>query len=177
MKYFFNFAPTFIFFIIYQMYNIFLAIKLLILFSGFMLIIDFYIFKKIDKICLFNFVNIFIFGSCSILLHNSNYIKWKITIIYFLMFLYLFFYQKWKKKLFFENILRKKLVLPHEVWINLDFIWAIFFLFCSIINLYVALFFPENIWVNFKVFGLTTLTLIFIVITVIYIRCFISKKK
>jgi len=177
MKYILNLVPTCIFFIVYQLYNIFLAIEFLILFSGLLFIINFFINKKINKIYLFNFITIFIFGCFSILFHNSNYIKYKITIIYFLIFLYLFFYQIWKKKSFLKKLLEKKLTFSHIIWKKLDIIWAIFFLFCSIINMYVSFFFSEQIWVNFKVFGLTILTLIFTVITIFYIRYLISKEK
>jgi intracellular septation protein len=177
MKYIFNLVPTGIFFIAYQLYDIFLAIKLLIVFSGLLFIINFFIYKKINKIYLFNFIITFIFGSFSILVHNSDYIKYKITIIYFLIFLYLFFYQKWKKESFLKKILEKELILSHVIWKKLDVIWSIFFLFCSIINMYVSCFFSENIWVTFKVFGLTTLALIFTVFTVFYIRYLILKKK
>jgi intracellular septation protein len=37
----------------------------------------------------------------------------------------------------------------------------VFFLACGALNLYVAFNFPEATWVNFKLFGLTGLTLAF----------------
>lgn len=36
-------------------------------------------------------------------------------------------------------------------------------------NIYIAFWLPQNIWVNFKVFGLTALTLIFTLLSGIYI--------
>lgn len=177
MKYIFNLVSTGIFFIAYQKYDMFLAIKLLILFSGLVFVINFYFNKKIDKIYLFNFITILLFGSFSLLIHNSNYMKCKITFIYFLMFLYLLIYQIWKKESFLKKILGKELILPNMIWKKLDFIWAIFFLSCSIINLYITFFFSENIWVNFKIFGLTILTIICVIISVIYINYCNSKEK
>ncbi|MDI8799967.1 septation protein IspZ, partial [Salmonella enterica subsp. enterica serovar Montevideo] len=38
---------------------------------------------------------------------------------------------------------------------------ALFFIACGLANIYIAFWLPQNIWVNFKVFGLTALTLIF----------------
>ena len=36
-------------------------------------------------------------------------------------------------------------------------------------NIYIAFWLPQNIWVNFKVFGLTALTLIFTLLSGVYI--------
>ncbi|HEB0114168.1 TPA: septation protein IspZ, partial [Serratia marcescens] len=36
-------------------------------------------------------------------------------------------------------------------------------------NIYVAFWLPQNVWVNFKVFGLTVLTLVFTLLSGIYI--------
>lgn len=41
--------------------------------------------------------------------------------------------------------------------------------FCGLANIYIAFWLPQNIWVNFKVFGLTALTLIFTLLSGIYI--------
>ena len=47
--------------------------------------------------------------------------------------------------------------------------WAVFFILCGLANIYIAFWLPQNIWVNFKVFGLTALTLIFTLLSGIYI--------
>jgi len=47
--------------------------------------------------------------------------------------------------------------------------WTLFFLACGLVNIYVAFWLPENIWVNFKVFGITSLTLIYTLLSGIYI--------
>ena len=43
----------------------------------------------------------------------------------------------------------------------LNLIWVGFFVLVGILNLVVAYNFSEAFWINFKVFGLTVLTLIF----------------
>ncbi len=47
--------------------------------------------------------------------------------------------------------------------------WALFFILCGLANIYIAFWLPQNIWVNFKVFGLTALTLVFTLLSGIYI--------
>ena len=51
--------------------------------------------------------------------------------------------------------------LPQSIWDKLNFAWAIFFLLSGFLNWYVAFHFDQATWVNFKVFGLTGLTLVF----------------
>ena len=63
----------------------------------------------------------------------------------------------------------KELTLPQPVWSKLNLAWAVFFILCGLANIYIAFWLPQNIWVNFKVFGLTALTLIFTLLSGIYI--------
>lgn len=65
--------------------------------------------------------------------------------------------------------LGKELTLPQPVWSKLNLAWAVFFILCGLANIYIAFWLPQNIWVNFKVFGLTALTLIFTLLSGIYI--------
>lgn len=66
-------------------------------------------------------------------------------------------------------MLGKELTLPDKVWSNLNLAWAVFFLACGLANIYVAFWLPQSVWVNFKVFGLTVLTLVFTLLSGIYI--------
>ena len=59
-----------------------------------------------------------------------------------------------------QRMLGKELSLPQQVWSRLNG-WAVFFILCGLANIYIAFWLPQNIWVNFKVFGLTALTLVF----------------
>ncbi len=63
----------------------------------------------------------------------------------------------------------KNSTLPQPVWSKLNLAWAVFFILCGLANIYIAFWLPQNIWVNFKVFGLTALTLIFTLLSGIYI--------
>ena len=52
-----------------------------------------------------------------------------------------------------------------SVWGRVNLAWALFFLVCGALNLYIAFNLPQEIWVNFKVFGLLGLTLLFTLLT------------
>jgi intracellular septation protein len=52
---------------------------------------------------------------------------------------------------------------------------ALFFVMLGFINLYVAYNFDENTWVNFKLFGITGILFVYIILLTIYISK-VSKK-
>ena len=53
------------------------------------------------------------------------------------------------------------MTLPEPVWVKLNLAWAGLFALLGALNLYVAFNYDLETWVNFKVFGLTGLTLAF----------------
>ncbi|QCI18818.1 septation protein A [Buchnera aphidicola] len=172
-----NLLPIIIFFICYKTYDIFIASKFLIIISGLTCILHWIIYKKIDQINLISFIFITIFGSLTIFFHDSQFIKWKITIIYMFFCIVLLTSQFIKKKPIIQIFLEKNIELSNMYWKKINFFWALFFLFCSILNIYIALYFSEETWVDFKVFGLTILMFFSILTTSIYINCKMLKKK
>jgi len=148
----------------------------LIITSGFSCLFHWIIYKKIDKINLFSFVIISIFGSLTVFFHDSQFIKWKITIIYMFFSIILLISQFFTKKTIMQRFLEKNINISNIYWRKINFFWALFFLFCSILNIYIAFWLPEKTWVNFKVFGLSILMFISILMTSIYINFKILKK-
>jgi intracellular septation protein len=69
------------------------------------------------------------------------------------------------------------LVLPDRIWRRLNLAWLAFFILMGLINLYVAFSFPENVWVNFKLFGLMGLTLAFVVVQSFYVARHIPDES
>jgi intracellular septation protein len=65
--------------------------------------------------------------------------------------------------------------LPDRVWLNLSYMWIVFFIFSGIANIYVAYQYDTDTWVNFKLFGLMGLTLVFIIVQGIYISRYIKE--
>ncbi len=118
---------------------------------------------------LITFLMVLVFGTLTLVFHNDLFIKWKVTVIYALFALALLISQWVLKKPLVQRMLGKELTLPDKVWSNLNLAWAVFFLACGLANIYVAFWLPQSVWVNFKVFGLTVLTLVFTLLSGIYI--------
>ena len=71
----------------------------------------------------------------------------------------------------------QNLTLPVSVWIQLNYAWVAFFLLSGIANLVVAYNFSEDIWVNFKLFGLLGLTIVFIMAQSIFLYRYMNHEE
>lgn len=177
MKHLLDFFPLVVFFVFYKIYDIFVSSAALVLATVFSLIFTWIKYRKIEKMALISALIVVIFGSLTFAFQNDHFIKWKVTVIYILFSIILLVNQLILKKSIIKKILIGKVfILTDRIWLKLDLSWALFFLICGIINLYVAFWFPQEIWINFKVFGLTFITLLFSIITSIYIYKNIQKK-
>lgn len=161
MKQFLDFLPLIVFFAFYKLYDIYVASGALIVATALALVFTWFKYRKIEKMTLITFLMVLVFGTLTLVFHNDLFIKWKVTIIYTLFALALLISQLVLKKPLVQRMLGKELTLPDKVWNNLNLAWAVFFLVCGLANIYVAFWLPQSVWVNFKVFGLTALTLVF----------------
>ncbi len=144
--------------------------------TALILLISWLLYRKVEKMHLFTFVIVTIFGSLTLAFHSDLFIKWKVTLIYTLFAAILLFSQLVMKKNVIQSMMSKGLTLPTHIWNQLNVAWALFFLACGLLNIYVAFWLPQNIWVNFKVFGITGLTLLFTIVSVVYIARYLPKE-
>ncbi|KXJ59264.1 MAG: septation protein A [Colwellia sp. Phe_37] len=161
MHAFLEYIPLVIFFIFYKFADIYWATASLILASAIQ--ITYFIIKKqpIPKRNLIFFGLIAIFGGLTIYMHDDTFLKWKVTIIQGFFAIALIISQKVFNKNIIKEFLGEALTLPEHIWDKLNLAWAIFFAVCGLLNWYIAFNFSLETWVNFKVFGLTALTFIF----------------
>lgn len=168
MKQLLDFLPLIIFFAVYKFFDIYIASGALIAATALQLIISYLLYKKLEKMHLITFVMVTVFGSLTLILHDDSFIKWKVTIVYALFAIALGVSQIMNKPLL-KSMLGKELVVEDKVWARVTWYWVSFFVVCGLINIYVAFSLSQETWVNFKVFGLTALTLINTVLTVFYL--------
>ncbi|RKQ38102.1 septation protein A [Enterobacter sp. R1(2018)] len=169
MKQFLDFLPLIVFFAFYKMYDIYAASGALIVATALALVYSWYRYRKLEKMTLITFVMVAVFGGLTLFFHNDEFIKWKVTVIYALFAIALLVSQLVMKKPLIQRMLGKEITLPEHVWAKLNVAWALFFIICGVANIYIAFWLPQNVWVNFKVFGLTAATLVFTLLSGVYI--------
>jgi intracellular septation protein len=69
--------------------------------------------------------------------------------------------QFWKGPTLVQRMMGEQVQLEPRLWSRLNLMWIAFFCVAGALNLYVAFHFSESAWVNFKLFGLFGLTLVF----------------
>jgi len=200
LKAFLDFIPVFFFFISYIFYtdipiqyindvNSFFGIELNskkssgIYFATLILMITYsiqFIFlllinktKKIHYITLFI---ILIAGLSTLYFKNPMFIKIKPSIVYWGFALFFVINNLFSKENIIKKLLQDQIDLDDKKWSILSNSWVIFFILCGFLNLYVANFYSEESWVEFKFYILgIILPIIFIVLNGIYIG-FNTKK-
>ncbi len=164
MKIFFDLFPILLFFIAYKFFGIFaatwVAIAASILQIAWLLLKK----KKVDGMMWLSLGIIVVLGGATLISHNENFIKWKLTVLYWLYAALLLVSDLWFKKNLIRSMLGAQITLPEAVWRRLNLSWVIFFLLMSGLNLYVAYNYSTDIWVNFKLFGSLGLMIVFIVV-------------
>lgn len=164
MKFLFDLFPVILFFIAYKFSNIYTATLIVIGATIFQVIYSKLVHKRVDKLLIFNAVLISILGGTTLWLHDANFIKWKPSILYWLLSGALLFFQFFKKKNLVKNLMGKQIQLTEKGWDQISITSAVFFGVLGALNLYIAFNFSESTWVNFKLFGITGLIMCYAVL-------------
>jgi len=161
-----EFTPLAVFLIAYRVAGIYAATAALMAAMGFLLIIDYVRGRRVPPMHALSAVLVFAFGTATLLLHNQRFIQWKPTVFFWLASL-AFLGSFWIG----DRTLAQRLLsaaLPGQtrvepaLWRRLNWVWIVFYGLLGILNLVIAFNASERTWVNFKVFGLTVATFVFI---------------
>jgi len=166
IKFIADFGPLVIFFVIYLSNNNDLkkAIPPFVIATLVSLSVIYILEKKIPMVPLTSGVLITLFGGLTLYYDNKIFFYMKPTIINLLFAAVLFFGQYMTKKPLLKTFFQNKLNLEDQGWQKLSYYWIGFFIFVALLNEIVwRTQCPENeiFWVNFKVWGLLPITLLF----------------
>ena len=162
MKFLFDLFPVLLFFISYKFLGIFAATWVAIAASIGQILWLTLRKQKIDGMMWMSAGIIIILGSATLISHNETFIKWKLTILYWLYALLLIGSEMLMGKNLLRGLLGKQMSLPDTIWRRLNWSWTTFFALMGLLNLYVAYTFSTNVWVNFKLFGSMGIMLLFV---------------
>ena len=169
MKQFFDFIPLLVFFAVYKFYDIYTATAALMVVTVLQIAITWFTLRKLEKMHLITLAMVLVFGGFTLFFHDDAFIKWKVTVINLLFSAALLVSQFVLKKPLIKQMLGKEMQLPDAIWSRVNLAWAGFFAVAAATNTYIAFRLPQEVWVNFKVFGLLGMTLLFTVATVFYL--------
>jgi intracellular septation protein len=116
--------------------------------------------RKIAMVPLVSAIFVALFGALTLWLHSDLFIKVKVTLINALFGAVLLGGAAMGKS-YLKLIMGEAMSLPEHAWRTLSIRWGIFFFGLAALNEVVWRSFTTDQWVNFKVFGLLPLTLLF----------------
>lgn len=125
--------------------------------------------KKVDMMLWVSLGLVTVLGGATIWFHSETFIKWKPSVLYWVMGLAFWVSATLFRKNLLQALIGNQLTLPPGVWQRLNFAWIAFFAFMGLLNLYVAYSFSTDAWVNFKLFGGIGLMLLFTIGQGVYI--------
>ncbi len=163
LKFITDFGPLLIFFTIYYKSgnNLKAAIPPLIISTLIAVAIMYLVEKKIPYVPLIGAIVISLFGGLTLYFDNPIFIYMKPTIVNIIFASTLIVSNVIFQKNFLKFFLQTAFQLNEEGWNKLNFRWAYFFIFLAILNEIVWRTQPETTWVNFKVWGMFPITIIF----------------
>ena len=175
MRFFFDWLPIILFFVVFKYFDIYYATAAAMISSVILIGLQKILRIKIEKIQLVGLAMIVFFGSLTILFQDEQFIKLKPTVLYLVLALVLLAPQFFKKYLI-KNLLEKQISLPNRVWKQLNISWILFFIFLGCLNYYIAQSFSTDFWVEFKLFGMLGITLIFTIIQAFWLSKYKNEK-
>ena len=128
--------------------------------------------KKISPMPIIGAVLVSIFGGLTIYFDNKVFFYMKPTIINILFALILMYGKFFLKKSLLQLLLENSIKLKDEGWKILTDRWIYFFIFLAFLNEMVWRTQSEEIWVQFKVFGILPITFVFTIFQIRIIEKF-----
>src|SRR5699024_2647085 len=125
----------------------------------------------------FTYLMVMVFGALTLYFHNDQFIKWKVTLICLGFAGVLLISQFFFNKILIQSLIGKELPLPQQVWKNLNCAWGIFFIICAALNYYISYYLAQEAWVKYKTFGMPGLTLLFTIVSCLYLYKYLPKEQ
>lgn len=169
LKLLLDIGPLVAFFLAYRFSGVFAATAAIMAATIISLLVTYYIEKKIAIMPLVSGVVIAVFGSLTLLLQDEQFIKMKPTLVN-LIFASILLGGVYFKKSLLKYVLESAMELSDEGWRILSLRWGVFFIFLALLNEFIWRNFSTDFWVNFKVFGMLTLTMLFTILQIPLIK-------
>ncbi len=166
IKFITDFGPLLIFFIFYKKYGMEQAILPLIIATAISILFIYLTEKKVPTMPLISGILLAGFGGLTLYFNDKTFFYMKPTIINLLFAGILLFGKIILKTSLLKKALGEALKLTDEGWNILTNRWIYFFIFIALLNELVWRTQSEEFWVQFKVFGMIPITIIYTIFQV-----------
>lgn len=174
MKLLFDFFPIILFFVTFKMYDdpkegILAATAVIIVATVVQVGVSWWRRRQIERMHVITLVLVVVFGGATLILEDEMFIKWKPSVVNWLFAAAFLGSQFIGNKSLIQRMMDKSIDLPADIWRRLNYSWVSFFILMGVLNIYVVYNFDTETWVNFKLFGLLGLTIVFVVLQGMYL--------
>ena len=128
--------------------------------------------RQVPKKQLLLLVMFIVMGGLTLAFHDPKFIQAKPTLISWITAAAFLGSQFVGKKTLVERAMGETMQVAPEIWRRMNLVWVAFFVVLGALNLYVVANFSMETWVNFKVFGIMGLTLVFALAQGVYLMRF-----
>ncbi len=141
--------------------------------------------RRFERMHIFSLFLISGLGGITIVFGDPAFIQWKPTVLNWVFAAAFFISQFIGQKSLVERMMSGQINLPAPVWFRLNMSWVAFFIFSGLANLYVAFYYATELdektrmdfWVDFKLFGLMGLTLVFVIAQAFYLSRYMQDDN
>ncbi len=167
-------SPLVVFFVVFKLYGIYWATGSLMVTTVALMSSQKLRMGRYKKMHIVTAGVVLVLGTATLLLHDKRFIQWKPTILLgFAAVAFLvstFIGRRPLARRMLESVFSEPLDLSRHMWSVLNLAWTAWFAVLAAANIYIARNFAENVWVNFKVFGITIAMLVFMIPQVIWLN-------
>lgn len=179
MKQLFDYLPVVTFFGLYFLggRDIYLATWGIIIACTVQVTLGLVIWRKVERMHLAVFLITLVFGGLTLFMRDDTFIKWRPSIISFVLGAILLIGQLLRDRNLLQRLLEALMSstlgyiapLSRRDWTWLNFAFISYFVFIGLLNLFIAYRFSTDFWVNFKLFGFTAIQIVFYALVILFI--------
>ncbi len=169
-----DFFPIVLFFIVYKQFDIYVATATLMGASALQVLTGWIATRRVEKMHMFTLILVLVLGTATLLLQDERFIKWKPSIVNWLFAVVFLGSHFIGERPIIQRMMSDHISMPDNIWFRLSLSWIVFFIISGVANIIVVFNFDTDTWVNFKLFGMLGMTLVFVILQSIFLAKYIQ---
>lgn len=159
--------PLAVFFYFYKTYDLFIGTAAIMICSIGQLALMYISGRKPNKTQITTTAILLAMGGLTLLFNDESFIKYKPSIVYVGFSLVILYFWLLHNTILMQKILVDFFDPPASVWQSLNISWVILFIVLAALNIFIAENYSTDTWVSFKIFGFTSVTMVFLCLQLI----------